>query len=218
MLRSQPRRAGRSTAATSASSPRCRRERAAERRAQAFERHQSEQLALPEIEPPQAVAVGESVRAAGAIEVPREAGIGQHGEITAQTARARRLVVADLVLELLEANRPSSIALNSRTSKTTFGSDRSSGTSTLLRQDFAYSLVSAHDSAQGARRRAKKFFRNDPAPVRSTMDDHRQDASVDRNEFFRRTGALGIAGAAALGFPLLESRQPAPHRCSRRAT
>ena len=37
------------------------------------------------------------------------------------------------------------------------------------------------------------------------MDDHRPDA-VGRKEFLRRTGALGIAGAAALGFPLLETR------------
>jgi branched-chain amino acid transport system substrate-binding protein len=38
------------------------------------------------------------------------------------------------------------------------------------------------------------------------MDDHRPDTSVDRKEFLRRTGALGIAGATVLGFPLLESR------------
>jgi branched-chain amino acid transport system substrate-binding protein len=38
------------------------------------------------------------------------------------------------------------------------------------------------------------------------MDDHRPDTSVDRKEFLRRTGALGIAGATALGFPLLETR------------
>src|SRR5471030_1012722 len=38
------------------------------------------------------------------------------------------------------------------------------------------------------------------------MDDQRPDSSVDRAEFMRRTGALGIAGAAALGFPLLETR------------
>ncbi len=38
------------------------------------------------------------------------------------------------------------------------------------------------------------------------MDDHRPDTSVDRKEFLRRTGALGIAGAATLGFPLLETR------------
>ncbi|MGD1065998.1 MAG: ABC transporter substrate-binding protein [Vulcanimicrobiaceae bacterium] len=37
------------------------------------------------------------------------------------------------------------------------------------------------------------------------MDDH-SDASVDRKEFLRRTGALGLAGAATLGFPLLETR------------
>jgi len=38
------------------------------------------------------------------------------------------------------------------------------------------------------------------------MDDQRPDTSVDRKEFLRRTGALGIAGATALGFPLLETR------------
>jgi branched-chain amino acid transport system substrate-binding protein len=38
------------------------------------------------------------------------------------------------------------------------------------------------------------------------MDDHRPDSSVDRKEFLRRTGALGVAGATALGFPLLETR------------
>ena len=38
------------------------------------------------------------------------------------------------------------------------------------------------------------------------MDDHRPDTSVDRKEFLRRSGALGIAGATALGFPLLETR------------
>lgn len=37
------------------------------------------------------------------------------------------------------------------------------------------------------------------------MDDHRP-SPVDRAEFLRRTGALGIAGATALGFPLLETR------------
>ncbi len=37
------------------------------------------------------------------------------------------------------------------------------------------------------------------------MDDQRPD-TVDRKEFLRRTGALGIAGAATLGFPLLETR------------
>src|SRR5271156_2604023 len=42
--------------------------------------------------------------------------------------------------------------------------------------------------------------------ARSTMEDKRVDSSVDRAEFIRRTGALGIAGAAALGFPLLETR------------
>jgi branched-chain amino acid transport system substrate-binding protein len=38
------------------------------------------------------------------------------------------------------------------------------------------------------------------------MADQRPEHSVDRAEFLRRTGALGLAGAAALGFPLLESR------------
>ncbi len=37
------------------------------------------------------------------------------------------------------------------------------------------------------------------------MSDLPVDPSVDRKEFLRRTGALGIAGAAALGFPLLET-------------
>lgn len=38
------------------------------------------------------------------------------------------------------------------------------------------------------------------------MDDQRPETSVDRKEFLRRTGALGIAGATTLGFPLLEMR------------
>src|SRR6202011_4849618 len=38
------------------------------------------------------------------------------------------------------------------------------------------------------------------------MDDPRPDTGVDRKEFMRRSGALGIAGATALGFPLLETR------------
>lgn len=38
------------------------------------------------------------------------------------------------------------------------------------------------------------------------MDDQRPDSSVARKEFLRRTGALGIAGASVLGFPLLETR------------
>jgi branched-chain amino acid transport system substrate-binding protein len=38
------------------------------------------------------------------------------------------------------------------------------------------------------------------------MTDKAADTSVGRKEFLRRTGALGIAGAAALGFPLLETR------------
>jgi branched-chain amino acid transport system substrate-binding protein len=37
------------------------------------------------------------------------------------------------------------------------------------------------------------------------MDDTRRD-DCSRSEFLRRTGALGISGAAVLGFPLLESR------------
>ena len=38
------------------------------------------------------------------------------------------------------------------------------------------------------------------------MADQRPADAVDRKEFLRRTGALGIAGASALGFPLLETR------------
>lgn len=38
------------------------------------------------------------------------------------------------------------------------------------------------------------------------MDEDRTQSGVDRKEFLRRTGALGIAGATALGFPLLETR------------
>ncbi|HEY0614978.1 MAG TPA: ABC transporter substrate-binding protein [Candidatus Elarobacter sp.] len=38
------------------------------------------------------------------------------------------------------------------------------------------------------------------------MDDQRPETSVERKEFLRRTGALGLAGAAALGFPLAEAR------------
>jgi len=37
------------------------------------------------------------------------------------------------------------------------------------------------------------------------MDDN-GDAGLTRSEFLRRTGALGVAGAATLGFPLLELR------------
>jgi len=37
------------------------------------------------------------------------------------------------------------------------------------------------------------------------MSDHIREDSVSRSEFLRRTGALGIAGATALGFPLLET-------------
>ncbi len=36
--------------------------------------------------------------------------------------------------------------------------------------------------------------------------DEKSDAGLSRSEFLRRTGALGIAGAATLGFPLLETR------------
>jgi len=39
------------------------------------------------------------------------------------------------------------------------------------------------------------------------MPDFRAETDVARAEFLRRTGALGIAGAAALGFPLLELRE-----------
>lgn len=38
------------------------------------------------------------------------------------------------------------------------------------------------------------------------MAELRRETDVARSEFLRRTGALGIAGAAALGFPLLETR------------
>ena len=38
------------------------------------------------------------------------------------------------------------------------------------------------------------------------MSEFRRESEVGRSEFLRRTGALGIAGAAALGFPLLETR------------
>jgi branched-chain amino acid transport system substrate-binding protein len=38
------------------------------------------------------------------------------------------------------------------------------------------------------------------------MDEQRPKSAVDRAEFLRRTGALGIAGATVLGFPLLETR------------
>ena len=38
------------------------------------------------------------------------------------------------------------------------------------------------------------------------MSEYRRESDVARSEFLRRTGALGIAGAAALGFPLLETR------------
>jgi len=38
------------------------------------------------------------------------------------------------------------------------------------------------------------------------MPDFRRQTDVSRTEFLRRTGALGIAGATTLGFPLLETR------------
>ncbi len=38
------------------------------------------------------------------------------------------------------------------------------------------------------------------------MSDETRRDDVSRTEFLRRTGALGIAGAAALGYPLLETR------------
>src|SRR5579872_6959991 len=38
------------------------------------------------------------------------------------------------------------------------------------------------------------------------MSEFRRETDVARAEFLRRTGALGIAGAAALGYPLLETR------------
>ncbi len=38
------------------------------------------------------------------------------------------------------------------------------------------------------------------------MSDETRREPVSRTEFLRRTGALGIAGAASLGYPLLEVR------------
>jgi branched-chain amino acid transport system substrate-binding protein len=38
------------------------------------------------------------------------------------------------------------------------------------------------------------------------LTDKRVERDLARSEFLRRTGALGVAGAASLGFPLLESR------------
>src|SRR6202790_2518481 len=38
------------------------------------------------------------------------------------------------------------------------------------------------------------------------MKDETATSEVSRSEFLRRTGALGVAGAASLGFPLLEMR------------
>ena len=147
-------RAGRSTAAAWRSSPRCRlAERAAERSAEAFEGHQAEQLALVEVEPAQAVAFGESVRPALAVEVPREARVGQHGEITPQAARARRLVVGDCSLSSSNVKRPSSIALSRRTSRTTFGSDRSSAV-TGRRSVYPPARVSATCVRLGSRTRS----------------------------------------------------------------
>ena len=40
-----------------------------------------------------------------------------------------------------------------------------------------------------------------------TMAEYRRESDVGRKEFLRRTGALGIAGASVLGFPLLETRE-----------
>ena len=37
------------------------------------------------------------------------------------------------------------------------------------------------------------------------MADPDQKTTIERSEFLRRTGALGVAGAAFLGFPLLET-------------
>lgn len=39
------------------------------------------------------------------------------------------------------------------------------------------------------------------------MSEFRRETAVARGEFLRRTGALGLAGAAALGYPLLETRR-----------
>ncbi|MBV8152698.1 MAG: ABC transporter substrate-binding protein [Candidatus Eremiobacteraeota bacterium] len=39
------------------------------------------------------------------------------------------------------------------------------------------------------------------------MSEYRRESDVARSEFLRRTGALGLAGAAALGYPLLEARE-----------
>lgn len=39
------------------------------------------------------------------------------------------------------------------------------------------------------------------------MSEFRRETEVDRSEFLRRTGALGVAGATTLGFPLLETRR-----------
>lgn len=39
------------------------------------------------------------------------------------------------------------------------------------------------------------------------MPEIRRETELERSEFLRRTGALGIAGAAALGFSLLETRE-----------
>src|SRR6202011_1863346 len=73
----------------------------------------------------------------------------------------------------------------------------------VLRRFYTVSVLGLRGRAVTAKKRARKAAR---LTVRSTMDDHRTDTSVDRKEFLRRTGALGIAGATALGFPLLETR------------
>ena len=101
--------------------------------------------------------------------------------------------------------RPSSMALRSRTRRTTFGSERSS----LTRPSFGrhapppYRENRGRSHAQRRRRRTcGKELSLSPSSflARSTMD------AKNRREFLRRTGALGIAGAAALGYPLVETR------------
>ena len=82
------------------------RERAAERGAQALERDEPQQLAVREVQPAQAVARGEPVRPRRPVEEPREAGVGEHAEVPPQRARAGRIFVRDLPLELLEREAP----------------------------------------------------------------------------------------------------------------
>jgi len=57
------------------------RERSAQRRAEALEGHQAEELAVREVEAPQAVPLGEPVAPGGPVEEPGEARVGQHAEI-----------------------------------------------------------------------------------------------------------------------------------------